>query len=314
MKAALTVLVGLAALPLLGGYLGWLHPIGDSLGVFRLQGAGLVAVLSAAALMAGAALVGRLGMVLALVAGVPVAWSYQGTGAAGGDLRLYQKNMLFRNDDLAGLQADIRAAAPDVLTLQEVSEPNKPMLAALSDLLPHQLWCPFSPHFGTAVATRLQPVPGQQVCAPGLAAMKVTGPQGPLWLVSIHLHWPWPYGQPAHVADLLPVLEEMEAPVVMAGDFNMVLWSDALAALRHVTGAEHAGPVRGTYTGFAPWLTLPIDHVLAPAAAPWPRGPALALTTWVFWPTFRFRRRVSPPSPEAAGRRGISSGSRSRFR
>lgn len=264
MRAGLAALVILAALPVLGGYFGWLHPLGDSLAVFRLQGAGALALVAAAALLAGATGVGRLGMVLALAAGVPVAWSYQGAGAAGGDLRLYQKNMLFRNDDLAGLQADIRAAAPDVLTLQEVSEPNKALLAGLADVLPFQLWCPFAAVGGPAVATRLTPVPGQEVCARGLAAMKVQGPQGPVWLVSIHLHWPWPYDQSAHVAALLPVLEEMEAPVVMAGDFNMVRWSDALAALRGAAGATHAGPVRGTYTGFQPWIALPIDHILSP--------------------------------------------------
>ncbi len=275
MRAGVSLLVILAALPLLGGYLGGLHPLGDSLAVFRLQGAGLLAVLAAIALFTGAATVGRLGMVLALVAGVPVAWSYQGAGAPGTDLRLYQKNMLFRNDDLSGLQADIRAAAPDVLTLQEVSDPNKALMADLADTLPHQLWCPFAAVGGTAVATRLPPIPGQTVCAPGLAAMKVTGPKGPLWLVSIHLHWPWPYGQPAHVAALLPALQEMEAPVVMAGDFNMVRWSDALAALRHATGTDHAGPVRGTYTGFQPWLTLPIDHVLSPGGGTMETRPGL---------------------------------------
>lgn len=275
MRAGLALLVALAALPLIGGYLGGLHPLGDSLAVFRLQGAGLLAVLSAAALFAGAAMAGRLGMVLALLAGVPVAWSFQGAIPPGADLRLYQKNMLFRNDDLPGLQADIRAAAPDVLTLQEVSDPNKPLLADLADTLPHQLWCPFAAVGGTAVLTRLPPVPDGEICAPGLAALKVTGPKGPLWLVSIHLHWPWPYGQPAHVAALLPVLQEMEAPVVMAGDFNMVAWSDALSALRHATGTTHAGPVRGTYTGFAPWLTLPIDHILSPGGGSLDTRPGL---------------------------------------
>lgn len=264
MKRALSVAAFLAALPLLGGYLGWLHPMGDSLAVFRAQGAALLALLALAAWGLGAVRAGLAGLALALLAGLPLAWAYLAPQAPGADLTLYQKNMLFRNSDLAGLAADIRAAAPDVLTLQEVSEANKPLMAGLSDILPHQLWCPFRAVGGPAIATRLQPVAGQEICAKGLAAMKVTGPKGPLWLVSVHLHWPWPYGQSAHVAELLPVLEEMEAPVVMAGDFNMVRWSDAMAAMRVVAGIMQAGPVRGTYTGFAPWLVLPIDHVLSP--------------------------------------------------
>lgn len=264
MKRALGLAAFLAALPLLGGYLGWLHPLGDSLAVFRAQGAALLALLALAAWGFGAVRAGRAGLALALIAALPLAWAYLAPQTPGADLTLYQKNMLFRNSDLAGLAADIRAAAPDVLTLQEVSEANKPLMAELSDILPHQLWCPFRAVGGPAIATRLQPVAGQEICAKGLAAMKVAGPKGPLWLVSIHLHWPWPYGQSAHVAELLPVLEEMEAPVVMAGDFNMVRWSDAMAAMRAVAGATLAGPVRGTYTGFAPVLVLPIDHVLSP--------------------------------------------------
>lgn len=261
LAAALTLL---SALPVLGGYLGGLHPMGDSLAVFRAQGAVLLALLSLFALVLRAATAGRLGLLLAAVAGLPLLWAYWGPEPAGAGLRLYQKNMLFRNGDLAGLEADIRAASPDVLTLQEVSEPNRALLQAVADVLPHQLGCPFAAVGGPAVATRLTPVPGRGVCGPGLAAMQVQGPGGPLWLVSVHLHWPWPQGQAAQVADLLPLLRAMDGPVLMAGDFNMVGWSHALATLRAATRTVESGPAQDTYTGFAPWLVLPIDHVMSP--------------------------------------------------
>ena len=265
MRTALTLLAGLAALAVLGGYLGALHPLGDSLAVFRLQAAGALAILSALALLAGARQAGRLGMLLALVAGVPVLWAYgSGDVAVTGGLRLYQKNLLYRNDDLAGLAQDIRAAAPDAVTLQEVSEANLALLAALEPELPHQLQCPFARVGGTAIATRLTPVPGTELCTDGLAALQVEGPQGRLWLVSVHLHWPWPHGQAAQVRGLLPVLEGLQGPVVMAGDFNMVRWSATVAAMAQAARVRPAGAVHGSYTGFAPWLVLPIDHVLAP--------------------------------------------------
>ena len=264
-----------AALPVLGGYLGALHPLGDSQAVFRLQGAGLLGLLSALALALGARAAGRLGMVLALVAGVPLAWAYGETPAPGQGLRLYQKNLLFRNDALPALAADIRLAAPDVLTLQELSVPNLALLDDLSAELPHQLRCDFASVGGTAVATRLTPVAGAEVCAPGLAALQVQGPQGPLWLVSIHLHWPWPYGQAAQVRDLLPILEGLQGPVVMAGDFNMVRWSVAVGRMAAAARVRAAGPVLGSYLGFAPWLTLPIDHVLAPGGGSAETRPAL---------------------------------------
>ena len=84
-----------------------------------------------------------------------------------------------------------------------------------------------------------------------------------------------PLYQRGQVADLLPVLKEMAQPVVMAGDFNMVGWSHALAALRGATGTGEAGPVLGTYTGFAPWVILPIDHVMAPGGGQTQSRPGL---------------------------------------
>ncbi len=275
MRPLAPIVVAVAALPVLGGYLGALHPLGDSLAVFRLQGAGLLGLLSALALALGARAAGRLGMVLALVAGVPLGWAYGETPAPGQGLRLYQKNLLFRNDALPALAADIRLAAPDVLTLQELSVPNLALLDDLSAELPHQLRCDFASVGGTAVATRLTPVAGAEVCAPGLAALQVQGPQGPLWLVSIHLHWPWPYGQAAQVRDLLPILEGLQGPVVMAGDFNMVRWSVAVGRMAAAARVRAAGPVLGSYLGFAPWLTLPIDHVLAPGGGSAETRPAL---------------------------------------
>lgn len=263
MRRMVTALAVLAALPLLGGYIGEHHPIGDSLAVFRAPGALLLAFLSLLALAKGARRTGLAGLALAAFAGLPLALAAWGPWTAGTDLRLYQKNLRYDNSELVALEADIRAADPDVLTLQEVSEANLPLLAALKDILPHQHWCPFAAVGGTAVATRLPPVAGQAVCAEGMTALEVEGPKGPLWLISVHLFWPWPHGQSRQVEDLVAVLQDWESPVVMAGDFNMVPWSDAMSALRWAAGVRHAGPLTGTYTGFRPWLTLPIDHVMS---------------------------------------------------
>jgi endonuclease/exonuclease/phosphatase (EEP) superfamily protein YafD len=256
--AGLGILLALAL-----GYLGRWHAAGDSFAVFRAQGAVALALVAGLGLMMGARRLAAVGLVVAALTGGPLLAAYQTAGDAG-DLTLYQKNMLFRNGDLAALAADIRAVAPEVLTLQEVSEPNRALLAGLEDVLPHQIFCPFGSVGGTAVATRLEPVPGTLTCARGLAALQVEGPRGRVWLVSVHLHWPWPYGQAAHLEALLPVIAGLEGAVVVAGDFNMVCWSAALAAVREAARVSHAGPVRGTFPHFGPLLVLPIDHVLAP--------------------------------------------------
>lgn len=275
MRHVPSALVLLAALPVLAGFLGRLHPAGDSFAVFRLPLAGALALAAVLCILSGARRLGGAGLALAALAAALPLWAMLAPGPVGGDLRVYQKNLLFRNDDLPGLMADIRATDPDVITLQEVSAANETLLSGLRDGWPHQLLCPFARVGGTAVLTRLPPIPGRTICAPGLSAVEVTGPQGPLWLVSVHLHWPWPYRQAAHLKELLALVETMEGPVVMAGDFNMVAWSDALAALRWAAGVDHARPSRGTYIGFDPWLRLPIDHVLAPGGGRMETRPAL---------------------------------------
>lgn len=264
LRVIVAVAVGTLILLLAAGYAGALHPAGDSFAVFRPQ---IAAALAALAVMARAAGVRRwsvAGAVVAAVAGVPLVLAYLWPPQAGEGLLLYQKNMLFINDDLAALQADIRAANPAVLTLQEVSEGNQLLLTAVADILPHQMHCPFKAVGGTAIATNLPPTSARQICEPGLSAMQVTGPDGPLWIVSIHLHWPWPFAQSAQVDTLIPVLEGLDSPVVMAGDFNMVPWSQTLHRFTAATCTTHAGPVRGTWPGFGPLATLPIDHVMGP--------------------------------------------------
>lgn len=263
-RNAAGTLVTLAIVALVGGYMGWLHPLGDSLAVgraFAVMGVLLTAVLAS---MAGMQMASFAATLLALFCGLHVFLAY-GVNGPPGRIAIYQKNMLFRNDALAGLEADIRAAKAVAVTLQEVSQANQAMLVALSDLYPHQQICPWGSVGGTAVLSRLPMVEGTGFCAPGLAAMQVADEGQRFWVVSVHLHWPWPYGQADHVRVLMPVLARLEGPVIMAGDFNMVVWADAVKRLAAITRTEAAAPTFGSYTGFEPWLILPIDHVFSPA-------------------------------------------------
>jgi endonuclease/exonuclease/phosphatase (EEP) superfamily protein YafD len=268
----------LAILLVLGGYLGWLHPMGDSLAVGRTLAVGAVLVLAIAASMLGMRVAAFWSILFALLAGAPVFLATLLPGPSGG-LLLYQKNLRFDNAELAALEADIRQSNAVALTLQEVSEPNRALLAALSDRFPHQQVCTFEAAGSVAVATSLQPVPEAIICAPGLAAMQVlmTDSQGqtPVWIVSVHLHWPWPSSQQGHVADLLPVLAGLEGSVVMAGDFNMVRWAHSVRQMATAAQVVPAGPSNGTFLGFAPVLHLPIDHAFSPAGGRLDLRPAL---------------------------------------
>jgi endonuclease/exonuclease/phosphatase (EEP) superfamily protein YafD len=249
------------------GFLGWLHPLADSLAVGRGLAVGAVLLLSIPAVFLGMRVPAFWSILFALLAGTPVVLAQLWPGPTG-QLALYQKNLKYRNTDLAGLEADIRATLAVALTVQEVSDSNLVLLDGLKDVLPHQHRCVEDGVGGPAVATSLPPVPGATICAPGLAAMRVTWKdsqgEAPVWIVSVHLHWPWPYRQADQAAVLAGVLAGLEGSVLMAGDFNMVRWGDSVRTLARAARAVPAGPSRGTFLGFEPVLRLPIDHAFGP--------------------------------------------------
>lgn len=260
------VALGIAVTALAGGYLGWLHPFGDSLAVGRGVAAAAVMVIAVFASFAGLRMAAFVSMLLALLTGGQVLLAYSWPGLPG-SYSVYQKNMLFRNADLAALEADMRAANAQIVTLQEVSEPNLALLAALRDLYPYQQTCPGPRVGGTAILTRLTPVPGTAFCGPGLAALQVVAGnegQGRVWLVSVHLPWPWPYPQAERIERLLPILDRLQGPAILAGDFNMVRWANSVQRLSGILGTRPAGPTFGSYVGWSSRIGLPIDHVFAP--------------------------------------------------
>lgn len=260
------VALGIAVTALAGGYLGWLHPFGDSLAVGRGVAAAAVMVIAVFASFAGLRMAAFVSMLLALLTGGQVLLAYSWPGLPG-SYSVYQKNMLFRNADLAALEADMRAANAQIVTLQEVSEPNLALLAALRDVYPYQQTCPGPRVGGTAILTRLTPVPGTAFCGPGLAALQVVAGnegQGRVWLVSVHLPWPWPYPQAERIERLLPILDRLQGPAILAGDFNMVRWANSVQRLSGILGTRPAGPTFGSYVGWSSRIGLPIDHVFAP--------------------------------------------------
>jgi endonuclease/exonuclease/phosphatase (EEP) superfamily protein YafD len=260
------------------GFFGNLHPLGDSLAVFRAYAVGLVLVLAIAASVLGLQVAAFWAILFAMCAGAPVLLAQVWPGPTG-QVVLYQKNLRYDNYDLPGLEADIRASGAVAVTLQEVSQPNLALVAALKDRLPHQHLCPGSGIGGPAILTNLTPVPGTTICAEGLAAMQVmwrgTQEELPVWLVSVHLHWPWPYRQATQVDTLAPILAGLDGPVLMAGDFNMVRWGASVKRLAAAAETRPAGPTPGTFVGLSTLPSLPIDLAFATSGGRITLRPAL---------------------------------------
>lgn len=264
-SVAILVLVSSGVL-LAFGFFGALHPAGDSFAVFRIP----LAVIFALCVIwtpwsplfrwpLAALCIGILIQVLIPRWTQPVASDY--------DFVLYQQNMLFSRSEYADWKGAVSASAANVVTLQEVSGRNLTEIQAMKDEFPTQVYCPFATVGGVAVLSSWPAVTGSQTCADkdGLAAVKLATPYGEIWFVSIHLHWPWPFGQAAQIARLEPLLHGLDGHVVVAGDFNAVAWSDAVRRIENASGTQMIGPHRTTFHAKHAY-PLGIDHVLSGSA------------------------------------------------
>lgn len=259
MRLLVTSVAMMLAAAFAGSFAGAWHPLGDSLAVFRLP---IAAALALVVIWSGWPALLRWLVAALCIAAMGQIVAARHLSQLPGSLAVYQKNLLFKNTRTDAFLAEIAATDPDVITLQEVSTRHAAMLDALRDTYPNRIVCPFTRWASVAVLSRL-PVEGR-IClrGQGFAGLEVQSDAGPVWVTSLHLHWPWPHSQPVQRAALLPVLSELDAPVVIGGDFNMVPWSHSLRQVQAATGTQRAGPVFASVVKRG--APLPIDHVLAP--------------------------------------------------
>lgn len=259
-----SVLTVLAGIGFAGSYAGVLHPLGDSLAVFRLP---LAMAFGIGVVWTGWPRVVRWPLAALCLAALAAIWLPRVLmpAASEHDWTLYQQNLLYNRKDDTALMAEVAARQPDFMTLQEVSMANRALVDDMPGEFLTQVFCPGRSVGGTAVLSRYPAVPGTETCATpggGLAAVQVETEHGRVWLVSLHLLWPYPHGQAGHLDRLVPVLEALEGPVILGGDFNAVAWSHAVRRIEAATGTTMIGPFRGTFD--LPFVNAPIgiDHVL----------------------------------------------------
>ncbi|MBV7392717.1 endonuclease/exonuclease/phosphatase family protein [Mameliella sediminis] len=261
----MSIVAALLTLAALATWGGALHPAADTLAVMRLP---LVALAGTAVIwtnwprrlrwpLAGLAL-----LVLGQAAGLKL------TTPEPGAFTVYQKNLWYGNTGYRDVAQDILAQAPDVVTLQEVSRHNDPLLDLLRAEYPHQHRCN-SYGWGVVVLSRHPMMPGQALCSTGrgLSGARVATPDGPVWVLSLHLFWPWPHEQRPQAEQIEALVDGLEGPVILSGDFNMVPWGSDVRRLALATGVERAGPMRPTYwlrlAGWPLAIPLPLDQVWA---------------------------------------------------
>ncbi len=173
-------------------------------------------------------------------------------------IRVYQHNLLYTNS-APDLQMVTDSRKPDVLTLQEIKDAAE-TVKNLKDY-PYQQICDFAAIGDVGVISRLPFT--DQGCAEGtsrgFAWARIANENGDeVTIVSIHLHWPYPYRQNQQLEELLPQLAALPRPIIMGGDLNQVLWSHTARALEDAIGSPILDGLR--FTLVRPPILLPIDH------------------------------------------------------
>jgi len=256
--------LALASLAL--GHLGRWLPLGDSLAVLRPQTVIALVLVAVPLALWGWRRLAAVGALAGLLAGMPLAAGILARQGVAGPLVLYQKNVLYAGGDRDRLEADILASGADFVTLEEVSGEGRATLSALIAAYPHRQFCDYEP-MGVVLLSRHPFEPGSGACGERdrVARALVILPDGrALWLVALHLRWPFPFGQQEQIDRIADDLGKLEGPVVVAGDFNMVPWGWSVRRIADATRTVRAGPYRSTFQRFAPLAPLVIDHVLLP--------------------------------------------------
>lgn len=266
-----TVLAWAAVLgtAILLGLTGRVFPPGDSVAVIR----PLAAVLLVPTAIALWALNCRYTALVCLTVSAIAATSFSAgffraeASCSGQCLTLYQKNLHSKAWPRYPLADDIVLSSAQVVTLQEVSDHNRRYMAKLFEHYPFSLSCKFRPRQEVAILTSLPTVSGSEICLPGggLAGVQVILPGGrPVWIVSLHLEWPFPYSQFQQSKLVSDRIGKLDGPVIVSGDFNMVPWGGSVREIREAAGNELLGKTRNSFK-FGSWLLpLPIDTILVP--------------------------------------------------
>lgn len=246
-------------------------PVLDSVSHFRIHVLVLLAAIAAVfAVMKfwRRAAVSVIGVVLGGTTLGPVL-SVLPSAKASRDIRVISFNVNFRNRRIEALLKTIQSERPDFLAFQEITRRNESVLALLKPYYPAQKDCFFSAIGRVVVLSRFKAVANQSsgcIENQGLVWMTVQRGERRVTIASLHLHWPWPYGQDQQIRKIYGELQRLPRPLILAGDFNAAPWSAAVKRIATATKTQVVPGLRFTIRvrpfRYSPTVPMPIDHVL----------------------------------------------------
>jgi len=181
-------------------------------------------------------------------------------------ITMMQFNLNFRNKNLDKVQDCLLKKSIDIATFQEVTHAHKAKLEELKDKYPYQAYCEFATVGGEMILSKYS-FTGNGGCVKGqgLVWREIDAGNKKFSLVSLHLHWPYPYGQYNQITTLSKELEKIKGSIIVAGDFNAAPWSHAVDRIAKASHSRIISGIRWSIkvdTPIAP-VWLPIDHILS---------------------------------------------------
>lgn len=260
------------SLPLVLGFMGGLHPAFDTLSHLRAHLAAMMGLLALPLLFSSLRREAAMLLVFALMAFSTTLGAAQNLlrGAQAppaiersGPYRLMQINLRYDNDDPKKLLQLVGRERPDIITYQEAGDHWTDWLNILENTYPYRLHCRKDPgKWGVGILSR-RPFADHSntVCVgDGLLAIAPINLGGTnVTVAALHLSWPWPGAQARQLDHIVPALQQLSGPTLIAGDLNVTPWSHTTRLIERASGTQHQSGIGPT------WLIKPLPVTLAPA-------------------------------------------------
>lgn len=183
------------------------------------------------------------------------------------NLRIVSSNVRFSNTRYAEFISFVRKSNPDVVFVQEATPLWLQNLHALDEPYPYMRYQPNRHGFGLALYSRL---PFRKIESEYIEVAYILGRvrvnERPVWLLDTHLFTPtneWHFeNRNQELNSLAGIIEKLRGPIVVAGDFNMSIWSpyyDRFISETKIVDVRDNRGIFPTYPAANPVFRIPID-------------------------------------------------------
>lgn len=197
-------------------------------------------------------------------------WLIAQKPTAGGphDIRLLHANVLYTEPNYATIVSLVRAQAPDIVVLQEMTPASIRGVSALTSTFPYQysIWSKGPCHILVGSQTPIK-VDSALAYPERIVSLTTTVHGRKIALLTVHPHTPiipsWFADRNQQLAAVADSVRQQRRPAVMLGDFNISVFSPVYQRLfdgSGLTACRRGFGLQPTWPRFLPPLFIPIDH------------------------------------------------------